>query len=76
MPSQRNVFTHVFPDGEVVQWTGRSRALCSTCRNVFNSVHAFDAHRVDSRCDLDRVEYNPSTGYWVSGLMPEIERKK
>lgn len=36
-----------FPDGQVVTWSGANRCLCSACRNLFNSVAAFDKHLPD-----------------------------
>jgi len=37
------------------KWTGLSRAHCTGCHRTFNSVGAFDRHRVNFKC-LDPVD--------------------
>lgn len=35
---------YVTRDGRVFTWTGHGVCVCTKCDEVFNSVHAFDAH--------------------------------
>lgn len=61
---------HTFPDGEVRRWTGASRCLCGECRELFNSVGAFEKHRQFGACNLEVMFIN-SSDYFVTNLMPE-----
>lgn len=48
---------------------GNRRCKCGACGEYFNSVYAFDKHRVglytDRRCDTSKMVKNQE-GYWLS----------
>lgn len=58
-------------DGTVITWEGKNICFCTQCREVFNSVAAFDAHiRGPSgkrRHDYSWMPLN-SKGYRVTSL--------
>ena len=59
---------------------GNKRCQCPTCEEYFNSVVAFDRHRVfddpkkpdwtTRHCDTSKLVKN-AAGYWCIELMPE-----
>jgi len=59
---------------------GNRRCECSVCNECFNSVSAFDKHRVRGTClsteqmrEKGMVENN--AGYWVASINPMFEAK-
>ena len=58
-------------DGTIVSWTGRDICYCTQCREIFNSVAAFDMHirgPIDNRVhDFSWMPLN-SKGYRVTSL--------
>lgn len=48
---------------------GNARCKCGACGEYFNSVAAFDKHRIgewtDRKCDVSKLEKN-AQGYWVT----------
>ena len=67
--------TETLADGTEITWTGQGVCYCVKCKQVFNSVAAFDAHikGKNRKHDTSGMARN-SKGYLVTQLMPE--RKK
>lgn len=55
---------------------GSNRCLCSGCGEHFNSVAAFDMHRIgkgrDRRCERPEAVgmVKNGAGFWITGKMP------
>jgi hypothetical protein len=67
--------SYKWPDGEVKVWTGLATCCCYDCREIFNSVTAFDKHRKDFKCETPEslgMEKN-GRGYWVTELFKGTE---
>ena len=65
---QNSEISYTFNDGEVKIWSGKSACLCSSCREIFNSVAAFEAHNKKGNCDTSKM-FNNNRGLWVTALM-------
>lgn len=65
---------YTWPDGERLEWRGVSRCACYSCRQVFNSVGAFEHHRKKGQCNTEGMFKN-SEGYWIIAPKPLHERR-
>lgn len=70
MENKANKITYTFNDGQTIEWSGKSACLCSSCREIFNSVAAFEKHNKGGKCDTNQMAKN-NRGLWVTALMDE-----
>lgn len=65
--------TETLADGTTATWTGQNICFCVTCKLLFNSVTAFDAHLRypksggQAKHDVSRLFVN-AKGYYVTKL--------
>lgn len=63
--------TETLHNGETVTWTGQNICFCVSCREIFNSVAAFDRHitgKGDARVHDHSWMPRNAKGYKVTSL--------
>jgi hypothetical protein len=59
-------------NGETIEWTGLNICFCTVCKDIFNSVAAFDKHIKNGVHDTTGMPRN-SRGYLVTALNNQFQ---